>query len=161
MIGHRDLGPRWVYLPSDPAVKIDLEKYRESLYKEGAEVIEGETATRFQIQPLTVRQKRTATAHEFDADIVLRCGLLKAENFIVEDEAGNAKPFIQPDRKERHGDMGCCASQEWIDECPIHVSDKNALAGMIFMITEADPLSLRRSAPESGDTSKPKKESTE
>ena len=159
--GHRFLGPRWVYLPDDPAVKIDIEKYKASLYKEGAELVEGDTPTKFQIQPLTVRQKRSVLAHDFDADLVVRCGLVKVENFVLEDEDGKLRAFEQPDRKERHGDLGCCASQEWIDECPIHVGDKRVLAAMIFEITEPDPLSLKPSEQLSGGGSKLETESTE
>ena len=159
--GHRFLGPRWVYLPDDPAVKIDLELYKTSLYKEGVELVDGDTPTRFQIQPLTVKQKRTVMANDFDADLVVRCGLVRVENFIIEDEHGNLQAFEQPDRKDRHGDMGCSASQNWIDECPIHVGDKRMLAAMIFEISEPDPLSLKPSEQQSGGGNKSKTESTE
>jgi hypothetical protein len=157
--GHRALGPQWVYLPDDPDVTIDLEKYRESNYKEGVEVRPG--ATKFQIKPLTPRQKRTVLAHDFDSEIVVRCGLVKVEGFVLEDDLGELVAFDQPDRKDRHGDMGASASQNWIDECPIHVPDKNALAAMIWHISEPDPLSCKPLEQQSGGGSKSETESTD
>ena len=162
--GHRYLGPRWVVLPDDPAVDqkaSDPIKYQESLYKEGLVILEGHKPTRFQIQPLTVRQKRYAVAKEFDTDMILRCGLLAVENFIVELEDGVITGPKQPDRKDRGGEMGCCASSEWSDDFPLHLRDRSNLSGMILTVTEPDPLSLRPSDEPSGASPSSEKESTE
>lgn len=162
-IGHRYLGPRWVVLPTDPAVDekaSDAVRYQTSLYKEGLVIKESHKPTRFQISPLTVRQKRYAVAKEFDTDLIIRCGLVAVENFVVELEDGTITTARQPDRKDRGGEMGVCASSEWADEFQLHLRDRSTLAGMILAVTEPDPLSCKPSDAQSGGSESSEKEST-
>lgn len=161
--GHRYLGPRWVVLPDDPAVDekaSDAVKYRESLFADGLVLREGVKPTRWQVQPLTIRQKRWCLGSDDRVDAIVRCGLLAVDGYVIEAEDGTITSPRPPDRKDRGGDVGVASSKEWLDEFPLHTSDAIALAGMILAITEPDPLSCRPSGGPSGAGKSGEKEST-
>lgn len=161
MLPKRITGPRKFVLPGDGAIDQDamdkpgmVEKFRESQYDVGLlPLLDGERPTYFHCSPLTVRQKRAVQSLDVGThtwcEMVVRMGLVRAEN--APDD------FPQPDREKR-ADFGICASVDWIDrvqEEHMTFADVDALATMIWVISEASPLSRRRSGTPPGPTGSP------
>lgn len=167
-------GPREVVLAyvhdndqvfADPSVdveKSDLRKYREALF--APESLEecivfhpGERPTKWTIQPGTRRQKRYASAlartsaGEFIDAWLLFCVLRVGERVEVFGDGTERSLSIQPDRKDRGGDLGVSASEDWLDRVKLLDEERMGLSLMAQHITDpAVPLS-RASAQPSGD----------
>jgi len=174
MFRRRVCGPRAVVIAvrrdnntvvADPAIDLllsDVDAYARALFAESAmhdHIVfhEGEQPTLWTIKPMTLRQGVITESvmrllPEEYAYAVMRCTVLRvAHRVFVDDEGREVDGAIQPERKDRGGDWGTCADEEWIAKLNPHRDEAVGLALMGVALTNALDPSSRRSAPASGD----------
>lgn len=150
MLGHRIVGPRDVVLGHDDAIDeqaSDLKAYADALWDLASGHVKfkpGSKPTVWSVGPLTEAQKRHAKGIDVESpewtDFVFCCCIHGVRDYCVLDN-GSERTVSQPDRKDRPG-MGETASREWLDASGIRLTEREWVARIAWMISEAGlPLS--------------------
>lgn len=167
MRGRQIIGPRRVAIVAlvddgsgrnlpvvDDAVDLramDIGGYWDSLFAaDKLSLKQSEQPSWFTIRPLTMAQKLAAPPRAvlfLRAGWLVRCGLVRIENYPLQQPDGGELQAPQPDPKT-HGKLGDIATEEWLTECGLSEQDILALGAMIEHISEAShPLSRPSGAP--------------
>lgn len=172
MFRRRVVGPREVVIAwrsksgaiiADPAVDLessDLQAYRDAMFSQEArekhiKLLPGEQATLWTIKPASRKQKRFAVEARSNeylfSELWVRFSVLRVGNREEVDDAGDVRHLaIQPDRKDRGGELGECASDDWIEQLKLVDDELTGLACMAQHITDPQVPLSKPSGPRSG-----------